>query len=45
MIREVETLMAMGALITKEADSISAMKQGGQSLMDGHEILQEQRDC
>ena len=26
MIREVEALMAMGALITKEADSMSAMK-------------------
>ena len=49
MIREVEALKAMGALFTKEADSMSAMKisneQGRQSLMDGYEILQEHRNC
>ena len=40
--REVEALKAMGALITKEADSMSAMnfsnEQGGQSLVDGHPV-------
>ena len=38
MIREVEALKAIGALITKEADSMSALKisnePGRESLMD-----------
>ena len=49
VIREVEALKAMGALITMEADFHECIEisyeQGGQSHMDGQEILQEQRNC
>ena len=48
VIKEVASLKAMRALITKEADSMSAMKfrmnKADKSLMDGLEILSEQRE-
>ena len=47
VIKKVEVLQAMEALIITEADTMSALKfpMGETALLDGHEILQEQRNC
>ena len=49
VIKEVDSLRTVGALITKEADSMSAMRfrinTADKAMWKGYQILQEQGDC
>ena len=49
VIKEVDSLRTVGTLITKEADSMSAMRfrinTADKAMWKGNQILQEQGDC